>query len=179
MRLLKEVNLIDNKKLIFWINSMSIILLILFALIFWIFTLMFSPTRTLPFNIAYFFFMTPLLLIFIIFAHEGIHGLFFKLFKPKSEVRFGFKNGMFYATSPNSYYSKYKFICISLAPFIIITVSLIISYFLGLLSQPLFILLTSVHGAGCIGDFYWIWLLLKSPRNTIVEDTEIGICLYV
>ncbi|MGJ8730804.1 DUF3267 domain-containing protein [Listeria aquatica] len=73
------------------------------------------------------FFLFLLLLI-----HEGIHGLFFKLFSETgSKVIFGYKNGLLYASSPNSFYSRNQFIWISIAPFFFITSILTILFFLG------------------------------------------------
>ncbi|EUJ33789.1 putative zinc metallopeptidase [Listeria floridensis FSL S10-1187] len=121
------------------------------------------------------------MLLFLIFIiHEGIHGIFFKVFGgTNSKVRFGFKNGMLYATSPNSRFSKKQFLCISLAPFVVITIVLTVLLVLGILPRMVFVFLAAIHGGGCVGDFYWTYLLSEEPENIEVEDTESGFNIYI
>jgi hypothetical protein len=35
-----------------------------------------------------------------------------------------------------------------------------------------------LHGAGCVGDFYFTYLILFAPENIWIEDTEQGINFY-
>lgn len=85
---------------------------------------------------------------------------------------------MAYATSPNSYYSKLHFFIIVIAPFVIITTCLVIMLFIGIIPDYIFILLSSIHAVGCVGDFYWSYLLFKAPKKILVEDTDVGINFY-
>ena len=122
-------------------------------------------------------------LFFVIFfilivIHELIHGLFFKVFNPEGKVQFGFKNGMAYAASPNSYYPKSRFIIICLAPFILITTVLVVLLSLGLISTSSFIFYASIHASACVGDFYWVFLLSRFKGEILVEDTEEGMNVY-
>lgn len=175
--LLKKINLIENKKLIIWLNVASIPLFILLLFLFQLVPVIANRPIVSEFDI-----LSILLLVVSLFAllivHELIHGLFFKMFNPQGQVTFGFKNGMAYATSPHSFYTKGQFAVIGLAPFILITTGLLLLYAGNLIAAETFIFLGALHGSGCIGDFYWAYLLVKSPKDSLVEDTEVGISFY-
>lgn len=66
-------------------------------------------------------FLFVLAILAIVIIHELIHAFFFKLFKPKSKVKFGinWKLGAAYATCPKVTYDRWQMIVISLALFII------------------------------------------------------------
>ena len=114
----------------------------------------------------------------LIIFHELIHGIFFKLFNKEGKVKFGFKNGLAYATSPNSFYSRWQFLLILLAPFVLITLILWLLYAYREISPYAFVWLASFHGSACIGDFYFCYLVTKAPAHSYVEDTEQGINFY-
>lgn len=180
MRLIKSLNLMENQKVILWLNLVSLPLILLFFLLFRTMTILFPQpeTRTIEASIITYIFSIGLLGLVLIVIHELIHGLFFKIFQPTGKVQFGFKNGMAYATSPNSFFTKGKFAWISLAPFICITSGLWLAYWYGWINSFSFIFLASLHGAACVGDFYWIYLLIQAPKKALVEDTEVGINFY-
>lgn len=114
--------------------------------------------------------------LLIVVAHEAIHGVFFKLFAPGKKVEFGFKSGMAYATSPGAVFSRLQFVTIILAPFIVITTVLVIMMFvLPHGSYKYFLIL---HTGACIGDFYYVYLVLKNPQLKYCMDTSVGMSLY-
>lgn len=177
MKLIKSFNLMENKNLIIWLSILSVPLTLVFMVLFTAIPLLLNRSVTTGFHpfsllvalVAYF--------VLIIF-HELIHGLFFKLFHPQGKVKYGFKHGLAYATSPHSFYSRTKFSWILLAPFILITLSLCFLYYINTLAAATFIVTASLHGASCIGDFYFVYLVLRSPSGSLVEDTEKGINFY-
>lgn len=177
MKLIREINLINNKKLVIWLNVATIPLVVAFLALF---TVLASKVVPYTHNDFSGWGMLAFLALFflLIVIHEGIHGLFFKVFNPKGKVKFGLKNGMAYATSPQSFYTKVRFAWISLAPFTLITLGLFILLLLRVMPVFYFVLMAAVHGASCIGDFYWIWLLIRAPKDALVEDTEQGINFY-
>ena len=175
--LLKKVNLIENKKLIIWLNIASIPLFILLLFLFQLVLVLADIPVVAEFGILSILLLVVSLFVLLI-IHELIHGLFFRVFNPQGQVKFGFKNGMAYATSPHSFYTKGQFAIIGLAPFILITMSLLLLYVGSVISGATFIFLGALHGSGCIGDFYWAYLLAKSPKDSLVEDTEVGISFY-
>lgn len=180
MKLIRRIDIMNDKKTIWWLNIVSIPLLIVFICLFWglaSITKVSEPIRVVESGI------TGLILIVLSFfllivIHELIHGLFFKLFSPEGNVKFGFKNGMAYATSPHSFYSRGKFAWIAVAPFVLITLLLYVFLYIGLISSGTFVWVSALHASACVGDFYWLYLIKKQAANVLVEDTEVGISFY-
>lgn len=126
--------------------------------------------------------ITNLILLFavyfiLIIIHEAIHGLTFKAFKPQAQVKYGFKNGMAYASAPGEMYSKSQFLIVSIMPFFLISICLYILSLFGI-NNIFCYFLFSLHAAGCIGDFYYCILLLNNKKDIFVEDTEKGINIF-
>lgn len=126
------------------------------------------------------FFGSLLLIFAIMFAivtvHEGIHGIFFKIFSPNSKVKFGYKAGMFYATSPGEIFSRGKFIIIIIMPFVLITAVLLFMMFT--LPHGSYKYFIAFHTGACAGDFYYVYLITKMKNMKFVEDTNVGMTLY-
>lgn len=178
MKLLKSYDLLNDKKLIKWLNIWSIVFTVFFFILFTVITMIFKGNANeIKSPLIELLLMFGLLVVLIV-IHELIHGLFFKVFKPEAKVKFGYKNGMAYATSPNSKYSRPKFAIISLAPFILITSVLFTCYMLNVLPKTMFIFIAALHAGACVGDFYWVWLIAKSPKGCLIEDTDKGIDFY-
>lgn len=178
--LTKEIDIINDKKKILFLNILALpIMLLAIPFFIWIANLG-NPKNTASFSSnSLLEVLFPLLLaVVVIIIHELIHAIFMKLFNKDGKVKFGFKNGMAYATSPNSLYKKTHFVIISLAPFIIISTVLAILYHLGFLTPFIFIGVAVLHTSGCVGDFYWVYLISKAPTDSLIEDTEIGINFY-
>lgn len=121
-----------------------------------------------------------LMIIAIMFAvitvHEGIHGIFFKVFAPGGHVRFGYKAGMFYATAPGGIFTRRQFTVIILMPFVVITAVLILLMFT--VPHGIYKYLLALHTGACAGDFYYVYLLYKYRHLEYVEDTDVGMTLY-
>lgn len=179
MKLHKEYDLLNDKKTIILVNVLAGISLFLFFPFFsWIAVRLLETAEGITsFNLMDIFVLLLIYFVLIV-VHELIHGLFFKVFDMKGKVKFGFKNGMAYATSPHSFYPKGKFIWIVLSPFTLITMGLFFLAYIQMISPVYFIGLATIHAASCCGDFYWVYLILKAPKGTYVEDTENGISFY-
>lgn len=115
-------------------------------------------------------------LIVLVFIHELIHGICFKIFNPSAKVQYGYMKGMFYATTPHSIYTRKQFYIILLAPFIIISLVLLVT--LLWLQVTSIIYIFAFHGAACIGDFYMAQIIFSNKQMNYVEDTDVGINLY-
>ncbi len=178
MKQIKSLNLMENKKIIFRLNIASVLLVFLFFPLFTALVLKTKDIDIMRLSLNRLF-QTLVLALCLIVIHELIHGLFFKWFHPKGKVKFGFKNGLAYATSPGSLYNKWQFAWISIAPFVLITFSLWLALELNNLEPIVFIYLATFHASACVGDFYWIYLIFKAPRKAWVEDTEVGINFYL
>lgn len=129
------------------------------------------------FRAAFSTILLTLALLFAVFTiHEGIHGLFFKLFSPESKVKFGYTSGMLYATAPGEVYSRKQYIIIILMPFIIITSVLLLLMFT--FPHVSYKYLLAIHAGGCAGDFYYVYLMMKYKHLKYAEDTDVGMTLY-
>jgi hypothetical protein len=117
-----------------------------------------------------------LMIFIIITVHEAIHGLFFKLFRPGGNVKFGYSRGMFYATSPGEIFKRNQFKIIIIMPFIIITALMLILWFI--IPHASFKYFLALHTGACAGDFYYLHLLNKHPHMQYVEDTDVGMTMY-
>ncbi|HEL1593068.1 DUF3267 domain-containing protein [Streptococcus suis] len=180
---LYEVNIMENKKFVWGLNILAIVLIFPFAILFgkigllWI-TNSLQNLELTPSELGW-----GLLLYFLLIAvHEAIHGLFFKIFCPENPVKYGikWKSGMAYATSPGSLYNRMQMLVISLAPFVVISLGLTVVAGLGWMSMSLYLMLATLHAASCAGDFYYAYLLLVkfAKGNIAVEDTETGLIIY-
>lgn len=185
MKLIEEINILTNKKLVWGLNITALVLMLPFG---FLFTFIAVITATLITGGAIgqsadlsIFLLLPLYIVLIV-IHELIHGLFFKLFCPQNQVKFGIKlkSGMAYATSPGSLYNRKQMLVIALAPFVLISLGLLACYALGLLSEASFILIATMHAVSCVGDFYYAYLLLIKYRKQAirVEDTPTGLMIY-
>ncbi|WHZ32482.1 DUF3267 domain-containing protein [Desemzia incerta] len=179
MRVYKEVDILHNKKMIIWLNVLSVVLVVGFWILFAQLASFSHPDLSLfsKLEIAEMFILSIGCFILII-IHELIHGLFFKLFTPEGKVTFGFKNGMAYAASVGNYYSKMKYAIIILAPFVFLTLLLTLLFYLEWITPFMYISLASIHAGACVGDFYYILLLIRAPKNIVVEDTSIEMSMF-
>ena len=178
MKLIKKINFMEEKKYVLGLNVAGLLLIFPFSMLFAKLTQLIFRADHYDFSgldLAYLLVFTFILVV----IHEYIHGFFFKFFgKGKAKVKFGFKNGMAYATSPGTFYHRKDFLVIGLAPFVLISLFLTLLAMLGLLSSTLYMPLASLHAAGCVGDFYIALLLLGQTDDILVEDTEVGMNLY-
>ncbi|MGG5332565.1 DUF3267 domain-containing protein [Enterococcus sp. AZ163] len=180
MKLIRSVDILNDKKSILRLNIVSIFLLVLFFLLFLAVTAIIPVKESsITFSVMQLLLVTAGTFLLIV-IHELIHGVFFRVFSPKGKVKFGIniKKGIAYAASPGSKYSRGQFAWISLAPFVLITLSLTIAYLSGILFVGSYLFLATFHAAACAGDFYWICLVLQAPKGSLVEDTEVGINFY-
>lgn len=178
---IKDINIMENKRIIILLNILTIpvmaLAIPLFIGIAHVFAL---EAKDVGFYVMSYPSIGMLFLLFVgvIMVHELIHGAFMKRFNKQGKVLFGFKNGMAYATSPGSMYSKAAFTIISIAPFILLSGLFLAAYLMRLMSFNLFVGMASLHAGGCVGDFYWVYLISRSPKKTLIEDTETGIRFY-
>ena len=177
-----ELNIFENKsalKSISWIQILAV--LGTFTVLYLLEGFVIRPTGSAlvgreQFGIAGAVFFIIALFFIIIIVHEAIHGVFFKIFKPGSRVKFGFKAGMAYATSPGTVYSRGQFFIIAAMPFIILTGIMITMMFM--LPNPAYKYYIALHTGACAGDFYYLYLIMKHKHLSYAVDTEVGMSLY-
>ncbi|MDX8046777.1 DUF3267 domain-containing protein [Gracilibacillus sp. S3-1-1] len=173
LKLIEEINILVNRKLIVWLNVWAVV----------IFLVLLAGSLFLPIEGTVAFTLVNLLLFFIslmviIMLHEWIHGIFFKMFAPKSKVKYGFKSGMLYAANPGAKYNKKQFTLIAIMPFVLITLLTCVLFSFPVNKIALY-LLFAIHTSGCVGDFYYCYKLWKNrKRSVLIEDTTVGISIF-
>lgn len=175
MKLYREINLLEDRELLKKINIASVIIMLLSAVfIYLIFPVSLRDIIASIVNIKW------IIIIFVVgfllfILHELVHGFFFKLFNMENKLKFGYTSGMLYASSPGSLYSIPKFFIIAISPFIVVSIILfIMNEYYPVMASLIFI----IHTAGCVGDFYYCYLILKYPKDLLIEDTDTGIRFF-
>jgi hypothetical protein len=110
--------------------------------------------------------VTPVMVV----VHEGLHGLFFRVFTG-SRPKFALKLTYAYAAAPDWYIRRGPYFIIGLAPLLGITL-------LGILGMivlppvclfPLYLLLV-LNTSGAAGDLWTVGKLLFCPTDTLIRD---------
>lgn len=115
----------------------------------------------------------------LLIVHELLHGLFFWIYTGE-RPQFGFKIVYAYASAPDWYIPRNKFIVTGLAPVVIITI-------VGLVLLPLIpfdyvaelLLLTAFNAAASVGDMIAVGWLSFKPDTAMVRDLGARMDLYV
>ena len=183
LKLVKEYNILEDKKIAIWLNVASFIIMVpMFTLFFGIAVIIQPIVQPLVFGVTqsiWTIFQSLIIFFLVVVVHEGIHGIFFKLFNPKGHVEFGVKGGFAYALSEGSIYTKGQMNIIGMAPFVIISILFTLAYVFGFMSSVTYVVYAGLHGAMCIGDLWYLYLLTVKHRGVIyVEDTKQGITIY-
>lgn len=178
---IKQYNVLEDKKVIIGLNVAAIPLFLVGAWFFSRFTsgeaiyVSFHGDSLGKYLLNILIFLVTYIVIITI--HELIHGLFFKLFSDTGKVKFGFKNGMAYATNPGTKYIWWQFLIIILAPCVLISLALFFAYQLAWINATFFVAMASIHLAGCVGDL-WYALLIMKYGDKHYEDTEVGFSIW-
>lgn len=187
MELIKEVNILNNKKLLAQIQKLSLLLIFGTTVlsIFLAYQLEAESLDSLasiwgqPIESYIFKFLLVVGIYFLmIIVHELIHGVFYKLFHPEGALHFGFQRGIAFASSPGSRYTSGQMKVIALAPLVLINLSLVLVYAMTPMSLIVFAMLTGMHTGACAGDIYYVYLIAQAPKDVLIEDTDQGIKIY-
>ncbi len=171
-----EIDMKHNKKLIVWINIMSLVLLLPFIPFIIRF---FSDVMNASMTKLYWLTLLVLGLFLMIIIHEAIHGLFFHVFT-KSKVKYQFHGWAFSASAPGHYLSKWQYFVVGIAPAVILgTLFLVFCFASDIYLAGFAVTMLGMHFCSCIGDFYVIWKLMKYPKDAMVRDTGVGMEFYV
>lgn len=168
-RFSKEINLEKNKKHFIWVNIVSVFLLI--PVLPLLLLIDFSTIEMRYILLGF------LLFFVVIMIHEAIHGFFFKYYS-KKKVKYQFHGWAFSASTPNTFYRKGAYLVIGLAPAVIINSILLILFFIFKDIRLLLFFVILLHFSGCAGDFYVTFMLRKYAKDTLVEDTGVGMLIF-
>ena len=110
-------------------------------------------------------FILMLIFTFLLVAHEWLHGLTMKRYGAHPEYRAGLlKKAIPYlgCTSPGHEFTRTQFAAVSAAPLVVVSL-------LGALCVAF------VPLGGCIGDIWFLGIIARLPRGTILEDLTTGV----
>ena len=168
-QLSKEINLEKNKTHFLLVNLFSLLLVLpVLPLLYFV---DFSQFDLILFLIGFLAFFV------IIMIHEWIHGIFFNHYS-KKKVKYKFHGWAFSASTPNTFYVKSAYLVIGLAPAVIINGILLILFFIFKDLRIMLFFILALHFSGCAGDFYVTLLISKYPKDTMVEDTGVGMLIF-
>lgn len=117
-------------------------------------------------------------LIALVVCHEAIHGCFMKLFgAPRLCCGISIKNAYM---GCDCFFSKNKYICITLAPCVIISAVLLTVLFCAVKEWAWFVyLLLSLNIAGATGDIYVFLKVCGLPAGAMIMDTGLKATAYI
>lgn len=178
----KEILSIDlqkNKKLMLLVNGIAIMLavpmFVLGARLVPVFTL-FDMSGGMGAYFARFGVLVGAIVVYMV-LHELTHGLIMKLCGTK-KIRFGF-TGMYASAGSDDYYPKLPYICIALAP--IVLLGIVVAAINALVPEEwfwvvYFVQITNVSGAG--GDLYVTARFASLPKDILVRDYGVGMHVF-
>lgn len=185
----KEINLMQNKKALIWVNVFSVVAFIVFGAFFvGIFLLLRGDDYASNLGTAWSFGLPFTLLallgllvvqVAVVVVHEALHGLFFWLYSG-SKPKYGFRGVFAYASAPGWYFARNAFLMIGLAPLVIISAFGVLFIWLMPLNTLVWAMLFVVlNAAGAVGDIYFALVLLSKPKTAMIEDTGVGCKIYI
>ena len=113
--------------------------------------------------------------------HELTHGLVMQMFGAKPKYGIIWKGMMFYATSPGYAYHRNNYVVIALAPFVFISILIVLGMWLlqGTLWVALLGICGSLNAAGAIGDMWITMIVLRYAATALVMDERDGIRVFL
>lgn len=160
-----KINLKTDKKINFWIQAIFIVVaLVMVFLAVYLKLPIQSDLKTITKIL-----ITVVFVVIYMFFHELTHGICIRLLSKKKltyAIRFPFL-----ITGSQTYFNKFNFIIIALAPVIIWGIILSITIFF----IPQFLLLSTyvvlgLNFAGSSGDYMQVYYLSKCPRYSLIQD---------
>ncbi len=177
----RSVDLQTNKKLALLVNILAVVIAAILAVVG-----CFIAPITMLFDfeqgMALYFARLGVLLggtVLYIILHEAVHGIFMRIYGCGIRPTFGFTGLYAYAAS-RAYFNKVCYLIIGLSPVVIWGVVILILNMILPLSwfwPVYFIQIMNLSGAA--GDFYVTFLLLRSPRDLLVQDDGVAMRFYL
>lgn len=112
--------------------------------------------------------------------HELTHGLTMQMFGASPRYGIIWKGLMLYATSPGYAYRRNNYVVISLAPFVFISVLVILGMWIlqGTAWVALLAICGIVNASGAVGDMWITMIVLRYAATAYVMDERDGIRVF-
>jgi hypothetical protein len=119
-----------------------------------------------------------ILLTFVL--HELTHGLAMQMFGASPKYGIIWKGLMLYATSPGYAYHRNNYVVISLAPFVFISMLVILGMWIlqGTAWVALLAICGVVNASGAVGDMWITMIVLRYAATAYVMDERDGIRVF-
>ena len=113
--------------------------------------------------------------------HELTHGLVMQMFGASPKYGIIWKGLMLYATSPGYAYRRNNYVVIALAPFVFISVLVILG--MWILQGTTWVVLLAIYGvvnaSGAVGDMWITMIVLRYAATAYVMDERDGIRMFL
>lgn len=174
-RLAREIDMRKDKKMAFWLNiAGTAVFLVLCVIGYFIHPIAASDIQQ-PFMQAVA--LIGGLFVYII-LHELTHALFMRIFIHE-HVNFGFHVYAAYAGMKNGYFRRHEYVVVALAPVILLGCLLVLLTFLFPAWFWVLFIIQGQNVAGAVGDYFVIYLLSRTPKDTLVNDDGMSMRYYV
>ena len=119
-------------------------------------------------------------IMFTLALHELMHGLTMRLFGASPKYGIIWKGMMLYATSPGYAYPRNKYVIVALAPFILISILVVLGMWSlqGTLWVALLGICGVINASGAIGDMWITAIVLRYPAAAYVMDERDGVRVF-
>ena len=113
--------------------------------------------------------------------HELTHGLTMQMFGASPTYGIIWKGLMLYATSPGYAYRRNNYVVIALAPFIFISVLVVLGMWIlqGTAWVALFAICGVVNASGAVGDMWITTIVLRYATTAYIMDERDGIRVFL
>lgn len=120
------------------------------------------------------------IVLLMIPVHEWFHGLSIQYWG--HHARYGIKplKGVVYATADGALFWRHQYISVALAPFVAISVLMMVSSWFFSANIGFWLMLTAVlNAAGAAGDFWMTQVALRYPSHALIRDEEDGMRVFM
>lgn len=120
-------------------------------------------------------------IVLTLILHELTHGLVMQMFGAKPKYGIIWKGLMLYATSPGYAYHRNNYVVIALAPFVFISVLVILGILVlqGTAWVVLLAICGVVNASGAVGDMWITMIVLRYESIAYVMDERDGIRVFL
>lgn len=164
------------------LNIFGVLLLVLFGLVFSSLAVTLGKLPPGVFELGLREIILVILTILLtLVLHELIHGLIMRISGARPKYGVLWNQMMFYATSPGYAFSRNTYVAIALAPFILISLFVVLG--MWLLQGTLWVALLGVGGlfnaSGSAGDMWITRIVLRYADSAYIMDERDGIRVFL